>query len=142
MNNSAKTGKEEWGREGKGREGGREGGRKGGRKGEREGWKKYPEDYHQSLSEITEIQNDDLVDSASLAVGNLPPCPPSHLISALHLRAYVKHKGEKLLNILVTVCFFVKSTRYFETETCLLETPFPFPFQTTFTFFPTFIIST
>lgn len=35
-----------------------------------------------------------------------------------------------------------KSTRYFETEACLLETPFPFPFQTTFTFFLTFVIST
>lgn len=47
-----------------------------------------------------------------------------------------------MLNILGTDCFFVKSTRYFENEVCLLETPFPFPFKTVFTFFLTFIILT
>lgn len=88
------------------------------------------------------MQKDDSVDSTSPAAGNLFPCSPSHLISALPLRICVEHEGEKLLHILGTDCFFVKSMRYFETEACLLETPFPFPFQTTFTFFPTFIILT
>lgn len=60
------------------------------------------------------------------------------------LKVSVKHKGEKLLNILGTGCFFVKSTRHFETESSPGNTfSFLFPNHIyNFFFLPTFIIWT
>lgn len=70
------------------------------------------------------------------------PSPLPSLTSDLSstFKSMYQAQGRKAAEYFGHRVFFVKSTTSFETEACLLETLFPFPFQTTFTFFLTFII--